>query len=169
MFNRTMEINEIQRNIRKNKDILNSSGYGILVFFAWNIVKIFVYVYGLGSFVSPGVEDESDILYRFIISTQSALQLFIGIFIAIFFMRNYHPNKKMDIIKKSLLMLFVLIALSFIAVDIFLLIISRSFDAVIIFSLIMDCVYATLVIYAVISFFKLVKLTKLEKEKLNER
>ena len=64
-----MDLETIKLKIRKNKDIIYTNGYGVLVFILWNLIKVILYSVDAVPEVDPEVATELDILFSSLFSS----------------------------------------------------------------------------------------------------
>lgn len=164
-----MELVEINRNIRKNKGALNTSGYAMLALIIWGIAKYIFFIVLIQNYVTPGEFDYSDIVYVSVVSALSLLELEIEIAAGVICMKEYKNTGKIPAILRVLLILICFFATCYVAEDIYFQVMIAEFDLTVAIAMFMDVVYMAVCIIALVSFIKLRKLFRMKTEAENER
>lgn len=164
-----MELPEIRRNIRKNKDILHTAGYGILVFIIWGFIKLFIYIFAVAPLITPEKEDIFDQIFLYSTIGFGIIDLIISIFIVLTCIREYKFKKRFNLFKKILFIVLAILAFIYFVEDVFIQIATKTFDVTLIFLTLSDLIYFYICLRLTISYFLLSNLSKKEKEVTNER
>ncbi|MCQ2795412.1 MAG: hypothetical protein MJ214_04340 [Bacilli bacterium] len=166
-----MDLETIKLKIRKNKDIIYMNGYGVLVFMLWSLIKIILYLVDIAPEVSPGVDDNLDIIYLSLVIASSVIDDAFTIITGLLAIRVGKNNKPHYTALIVLSIITCSLGLEFLVGDILLCVILASdTSATIIANILTDTFFLTMTVFLTISAFKLNNLRRLEKEATtNER
>lgn len=165
-----MDLETIKLKIRKNKGIIYTNGYGVLIFMLWSLIKITLYLVDVAPDVTPDVNDDLYIIYMSLVSSSSIIADVLAAITGFLAIRVGKNNKKRYISLIVLSTITCFLNLQFVAGDIYLCVIIADDIATLIISVLTDVFFFTMTLFLMISAFRLKRLTKLEKEATtNER
>lgn len=164
-----MKLQEIQKKIRRQKDLLATNGYGVIIFILWNFVKSIISVQPI---VSPEnnmteISEETLIIISIVLIAFLGLlflEVFAGIFTGIFAIREGQKDKKAGKKLRIFSTILCVFGLIFVFGDIASFISKPEFSTALFISMIIDFVYCMFAIFIVVSSMYLTRLYKLEKE-----
>lgn len=159
-----METVKIQRDKRKFKDILATSGYGVVIFIIWGFIKELLYL----RWVIPNTENIDYQIFNLGSLIFGVIILGICLTTGLLAKQSGKSDKKEKPILIVFAFILALLALVALAADAALFIVLDEFDLFAVFSFIADILFNCFVLQIVISFFVLRKLYKKE-EANNER
>lgn len=166
-----MDLETIKLKIRKNKDIIYTNGYGVLVFILWDLIKIVLYSIDASPDTSPIKANDSSLLYlSLFVSVLAAITIFAAItgYMAI---RVGKKNSKRYVALIVLSVITCLFSVQLMIDDIYLCTIIVSYGlSISVISVLTDIFFFVMTLILTIASFKLNRLRKLEKEaNTNER
>lgn len=159
-----MDLDTIKLKIRKNKDIIYTNGYGILVFVLWSLVKLILYLVDIAPYVSPGVEDELDVVYSSLTLASSLIECAIAIATGVV---AINAGKKDKPYRSSLIALAVItcfLSIDFIIFDFWVaMFLVETFSSTALIGVITDVFFFSVVLVLLVAAIKLYKLEKKAK------
>ena len=164
-----MEKLQIQRLIRKNKDILYTAGYGLLIFVLWGLLKTILYVFGILPSMSEdqfSVESTSYLIYILTATIFSDILSFIVFYLC---RREGRNDIKVGKILRILGGLLLIFSIGFVIGDIIMQIRIGQFDLIAILIIFGEAIYAFFTILVFASSIRLSYLYMLEERPINER
>ena len=167
-MNATNEIENTSKIIRKNRDILLTNGYGVIVFVLWNLIKGVIYI---ETFI-PGVAEEvvvgEKILYVILIAIVTFLETMTGFTVGALAIKAGKKGSRIPIPLIVSCIILGLFAIFFVVSDIIACFLYGTFDLMLFLSTLVDTGYLMFVFALIISCFKLNKLLGNESEVKNE-
>lgn len=160
-----MNQTELKRKIWKNKDILSTCGYGVIIFIVWTFIKQLLY----SMHIMPSNDELAEDIYS-IISVIYNTVIFIACLATGFLARKYGRKDRKE--KPTIFVLSIILSILSVLtvfVDSFLLIyIIEEFDILSLIAVIMDLLFCIFVIRIASSVFTLKKLYKIREANNNE-
>lgn len=160
-----MDYELAKKRMRKCKDILTTTGYGIVILVLWDFLKGIIYLNWSIPTITESLNHPYAIAYTVFIFTELAFCTASGIF----FLKIGRGSKEIGVKTLTFAILLLLYAIACIAINIATIILSSGFDimtSVIFVEDILFLFFSTRILYSVIT---LVKLSKALKEQNNER
>ena len=160
-----MKQDELKRKIWKNKDILITCGYGIIIFIVWGFIKQLLY----SMYIVPSNEELEGDTY-FVLNLVLNLVLLAVCLATGLLARKYGKKDKKE--KPAIFILSILLSI-FTSLIVFIdslliFVIIDQFDIIALVSVIMDILFYILVLRVTCSAFKLRKLYKIREANNNE-
>lgn len=164
-----MDLESIKLKIRKNKDIIYTNGYGVLVFILWDLIKIVLY--SVDAAPDSAMSNDLDTLYLSLFSSVLAAITILTAITGFMAIRVGKKNSRHHVALIVLSIVTCLFSIQLMVDDIYLCVIVVSYGIPIsIISVLTDFFFFTMVLLLTISSFKLNRLCRLEKEaSINER
>lgn len=164
-----MEKLQVQRLIRKNKDILYTAGYGLLIFVLWTLLKTILYVFGIlpsADESQASVESTNYLIYILAVTIFSDILTIIVFYLS---RKEGRNDFKVGKILRILAGLLVIATIGFVIGDIIVQIKIGQFDMIGILIIVGEVIYTIFTILVFVSSLRLSNLYKLEEEPINER
>lgn len=164
-----MDLESIKLKIRKNKDIIYTNGYGVLVFILWDLIKIVLY--SVDAAPDSAMSNDLDTLYLSLFSSVLAAITILTAITGFMAIRVGKKNSRHRIALIVLSIITCLFSVQLMVDDIYLCMIIASYSiSIYIVSILTDIFFFMMTLFLTISSFKLNRLRKLEKEaNTNER
>lgn len=147
---------EIEVKIRKHKDFLATTGYGVVIFCLWSIAKALIYVYD----ILPLFTENNQIAEYSSLFAYGGLLLVSNIIAILIGLKSIGIGKKNKLFTKFFcLIVTVLSVSSFLIVvdDVYTMILMESFELLYLFMAIADFMYFLITLFMCISAFKVRK------------
>lgn len=166
-----MDLETIKLKIRKNKDIIYTNGYGVLVFILWDLIKIVIFSIDASPDTSSVSAIDLDVIYLSLISSVLAAITILAAITGFMAIRVGKKNSKRYVALIVLSVITCLFSVQLMVDDIYLCTIIASYSiSIYIISILTDVFFFMMTLFLTISSFKLNRLRKLEKEaNTNER
>lgn len=151
-----MNLASLKKQLRKCRATLSSAGYGIAVLTIWDFIKTVIYF----SWYAPAFKETLSqptiisLVVVFLVEHICCLTL------AFVIIKSGKKNKKISVVTLIISILLLILAISYLGIDIFLIISNNGNNATIWISIISDIILAVLTVQILLSIVKLTKLSK---------
>lgn len=164
-----MKLSIIERLVRKNKDVLATCGYGVIVFLLWGLVKTVIWAYDILPTYYPNLESSSAIRYVAIYVISYSLFYILCVLTGIFSIQEGKKDKKRGLAICLLSIPLVLTNIISTGYDLYVQIDSRELDLLYVAFSVFEVIFLYFTIRLLISAFLLRKYEKMIKEGKYER
>ncbi|MCQ2802442.1 MAG: hypothetical protein MJ225_02020 [Bacilli bacterium] len=164
-----MKLSLIEKLIRKNKDVLATCGYGIIVFLLWGIVKTVIWAYDILPTYYPTMDGQSAITYVSIYTTTYSLFYIFSVLTGIFSIQEGKKDKKRGLAICILSIPLAITSILSTGYDLYAQITSRELDLLYVAFSVFEVIFLYFIIRLIISAFLLRRYENLIKEGKYER